>query len=1180
MHIKEIEIKNFKSFNRVKIPFYEDFTTISGPNGSGKSNIIDAIIFTLGLSSSRTMRAERLTDLINSSNSDNLKLSEVTIKFDNKDRKIPLDMDDVTVTRRIKRTENGYYSYFYLNGKPCNLSDVHRELGKSGISPEGYNVIMQGDVTQILKMGAYNRRKIIEEIAGVSEFDSKIEKAVKQLEIVKDRIGMIDIILSEVETRMEELRYEKDQALKYNELRNDKKKYESLMIISKLLSAEGELEKIKRDIEEKQLAKDALAKNILDINGKITECEDKLRDLNKEISEKGEAESIKIKGDIENILVSISRCEGIVEIAQNELSDLIFQQKKSLIQQFDGYKRIRKVSGDLTEEAKKKEEWISKLDKKRVKLEEINSSISEVDIEYKEIGAKISKMKLDLEVQKNNKNELIRNIDRLTDAFERRSHDEEMAKEMLKESIDLRTELVLSRDDASEILKDIREKIKNVSADLSDLELGREKIRAEVSVLREDIKAAEREHAKKEAMVKSSQKNRFSHPVSLILEAAMEGVLDGVHGTVADLCKVDKDYNLALEIAAGNRMQSIVVENDHVAADAINYLKARGAGRATFLPLNKMNGRLLDDINAVGVVDYAINLIDFDPIFYPAFWFVFRDTVVVDGMDAARRLLREYRLVTLEGELMEKSGAMTGGSAKSRFLPTEDDVTKLKDQITMYEQDLDLRSQNLSNVEDHISKLRNDALELRGNENKSELELKSINERINSLNDKITQKSTRITELTTDCENLSEEINRLKYKVQEKDDVISGVEEGVFELEQLFTDSEARKINEEADIVLSEIQSIDDEVRRVDSNMSELFIKKEYLKREIVDHKGRLDQLELKKDDLNKKTSFNRSEICRLEEELGIKRELERVFSLELNDLRKLRDDQMASISEFGRKKEENLRSFDRIEETVSILEDNSEHLIASISEMIKEVGEFDIDPKDVPDYEIIQKNVLIIEKKMNSLEPVNMRAIAEYDAVLQRKEMIKSRRDVLVTERKEIIERMDSYAEMKREVFMESFDAINKNFKDTFEELSGGYGELLLENSDDPFAGGMSIRARPAGKNLIRLEAMSGGEKSLTALSFLFAIQRYRPAPFYALDEVDMFLDGSNVDRVAKMIKKLARGAQFIVVSLREPMIESADRTIGVVMQEKNLSSVTGIRLSASSSENSTKGENLQKAS
>jgi len=1178
VHIKEIEIKNFKSFNRARIPFFEDFTTISGPNGSGKSNIIDAIIFTLGLSSSRTMRAERLTDLINSSNGDNLNISEVSLKFDNRDRKINLDEDDVIVTRRLKRTENGYYSYFYLNGKPCNLSDVHRELGKSGISPEGYNVIMQGDVTQILKMGPFDRRKIIEEIAGVAEFDSKIEKAVKQLDIVKDRIGMIDIILSEVEARMEELRYEKDQALKYNELRNEKKKHESLLIISKLMSAERELEKIKRDIGEKQSSKDVMAKDLFDVKVKISESEVRLKELNDEISEKGEDEAIKIKREIENILSSVSRCEGIVELAQNELLDAKLQQKRSLAHVFGGYKRRRKITGDIMREMDAKEVLISELDKKRAKLGGINSNISEVDTEYKEISANLSKLKLGLEVQKNNKNEFLRDVDRLTDAFERRSLEEVQVNERLKHDIDIRADLVASKGDIEGHLTKLTKNIKNISQDLTDLEVGRAKIRAEITAIREHLKFAEKEYAKKEVIVRSSQKNRYNHPVSLVIQATMEGMLDGVHGTVADLCKVDGNYNLALEVAAGNRMQSLVVENDQVAANAINYLKERGAGRATFLPLNKMNGRALDEINAEGVVDYAINLVNFDSKFYPAFWYVFRDTVVVDGMNAARRLMRQYRLVTTEGELIEKSGAMTGGSAKSRFLPTEEDVSHLKAQIAEYEHDLGIYTQDLSKIEEHINTLNNDALELRGESNKRELELNSIDDRINRLNDEITLRSTRLTEIGTEGENLSAEINRLNYKTSEKNSTISGIEGEIVTLEQLFTDSEARKMNEEAEVVLSEVQKIDEMVRGVDATMGELVLKKEYLDKEIRDLGDRLSELEEKKKALNDKMSSNRVNISKLNEELEIKREIEREFSVELNDLRKVRDDQIAAISGLERKKEDTLRSFDRMDETISILEDNSEHLVVGINEMREEIGEFDIDPNDIPNYEVIQKRVLIIENKMSSLEPVNMRAIAEYDAVLQRQEMVKSRRDVLATERKDILERMEKYAEMKRDVFMESFDAINVNFKGTFEELSGGYGELLLENSEDPFSGGMSIRARPAGKNLIRLEAMSGGEKSLTALSFLFAIQRYRPAPFYALDEVDMFLDGSNVDRVAKMIKKLAGDAQFIVVSLREPMIEAADRTIGVVMQEKNLSSVTGLRLSANNG-NGNGDDNLSKA-
>ncbi|MDY6965678.1 MAG: chromosome segregation protein SMC [Halobacteriota archaeon] len=1162
MHIKEIEIKDFKSFHKTRIPFFDDFTTISGPNGCGKSNIVDAIIFTLGLSNSRTMRAERLTDLINSSNGNNFDLAEVSLKFDNSDRKITVDEDDVTVTRRIKRTENGYYSYFYFNGRSCNLSDIHRELSKSGISPDGFNVIMQGDVTQIIKMTPVERRKIIEEIAGVAEFDNKTEKAFKELKFVKDRIDMIDIILSEVDSRLEQLKDEKDQALRYNELKNEKKKYESFFLISKLKSAEKELLKIEREVEEKQSRKDASAKDLSGIKVKISEEENKLKDLNDEIAEKGEDEANQIKMEIEEMLGNISRCSGIIDSLQNELAETGLEQKKSFTQIISTYNRSGEILRDIDKEMRVRAGLLGKIGEKKAILDGINEKISEVGAEFTNISTRLSRLKVELEVQKNNKNELLRDNDRLADAQKRRSAEKKHLKEETDRGTKLRLSMIDERGKINEALVKINGKIEALSRDLSDLELRRVKMSAEVAAIKDKLQAAEQEYAKKEVIAKSVKKSRYSHSVGLVLDAMAKGRLKGIHGAVAELCKVDKRYAIALEIAAGNRMQCVVVDDDEDASGAINYLKQMGAGRATFLPLNKMNGRQLNnDIGMEGVIDYAINLVHFDPKFYPAFWYVYRDTVVTENLDTARRLMNKYRLVTLGGELIEKSGAMTGGSAKSRFLPTEEDINRIRDLVTKHEEELSRYTDELKRVEGHIESLKENILELGAESRKKELELGYIDERISRLSEELAHKEKRLSDINAEEGNISGEIGDIESKISKKHSIISELAHEIEELEQSLTNSEARKMNEEAEAVSSDIYELEDDVRTIDVAIKELNLKKEYLDKELEENINRMKELKNKKKQLNTKIDENKDDIKILEGELKVKREVERKFSVELSDLRGLRDEKMSEISELKHRSEEILRNYDGLVDSISILGNMKSQLIADIDELKEEVGEYEEDT-NIPSHETIRSKISQIEGHMSRLEPVNMRAIAEYDAVLQRQLTTKSRRDVLGDERKEIIGRIEKYEQLKRQTFMETFDAINDNFKKTFEELSGGYGELLLENYDEPFSGGLLIKARPAGKNLMRLEAMSGGEKSLTALSFLFSIQRHRPAPFYALDEVDMFLDGANVDRVAKMIKKLAGDAQFIVVSLREPMIEAADRTIGVVMQEKNISSVTGIKL------------------
>ncbi|MDO9097128.1 MAG: AAA family ATPase, partial [Candidatus Methanoperedens sp.] len=357
MHIKEIELQNFKSFGKkVKIPFFDDFTTISGPNGSGKSNIIDGILFALGLSSSRVLRAEKLTDLIfNGDGSRGRDFAQVTIRFDNKDREMPVDSDEVVITRKVRQTESGYYSYYYFNEKAVGLADIHNYLSKAKITPEGYNVVMQGDVTAIIEMSVTERRKIIDEIAGVAEFDDKKEQALNELEIVRERIERVDIILAEVDDQLTKLRQERDQALKYQSLRDEKRKYEGYILLAKLKDAKNELDKLTNELQDKESKKEDVIKQVDQRKLELREIDDKLSGLNALIIQKGEDEQIALRKEIESIRGEISRCNSTIELAGNEINDIEAQKRKAFLEIDDIQGKVAQFSDKLNEETRRKD---------------------------------------------------------------------------------------------------------------------------------------------------------------------------------------------------------------------------------------------------------------------------------------------------------------------------------------------------------------------------------------------------------------------------------------------------------------------------------------------------------------------------------------------------------------------------------------------------------------------------------------------------------------------------------------------------------------------------------------------------------------------------------------------------------------------------------------------------------
>ncbi|MCD5409874.1 MAG: AAA family ATPase, partial [Methanocellales archaeon] len=392
---------------------------------------------------------------------------------------------------------------------------------------------------------------------------------------------------------------------------------------------------------------------------------------------------------------------------------------------------------------------------------------------------------------------------------------------------------------------------------------------------------------------------------------------------------------------------------------------------------------------------------------------------------------------------------------------------------------------------------------------------------------------------------------------------IDEIDKEIEKFEKILGESEIPTLTEEVERIKAEIRRWEDRVRDIDARINTINIEKDFTDKRRDEIEERLNELEERKKQLKDKIKEYQEGITIFEEGLKEKMVRAQELEVELVDMRKVRDGLLEEMAKVEVEKNNIQNDLERVEVRIEVLSAMKDDLQAQINEINREVEACDIgEGEDVPPHEVLLENIMTLKTKMEEMEPVNMRAIEEYDAVQERGHNLQTKRDILFRERNEIIDRIQHYEQMKKDAFMENFLAINAHFKEIFARLSGGEGELVLETWEDPFAGGLSIKAKPAGKTIRRMESMSGGEKSLTALAFIFAIQKHRPAPFYAFDEIDMFLDGANAERVASMIKNASKNAQFIVVSLRESMVKSADRTIGVTMQEDNISSITGVRL------------------
>lgn len=1171
MHIKEIEIAHFKSFGRrVKIPFFDDFTTISGPNGSGKSNIIDSILFCLGLSNSRTMRAEKLTDLIYNADGKNPGYAEVTIRFDNTDREMPVDQDEIVVTRRIKSSDSGYYSYYYFNEKPCSLSDVHEQLAKARISPEGYNVIMQGDVTRIIEMSETERRKIIDEIAGTAEFDEKTDKAISELDIVRERIERVNIILAEVEARLSQLKAERDQALLYQSYKDEKVKNEGYLLLSELKEAKQTLDSIMDDIRDKTLKRESVMKEVEAKNALVIKLKDDIKALNDTITLKGEGEQIRIRREIEEARAGIKASANIIDFSKAEILNREMEKQKLFLDIQKAQGQIDEQNKKLEEEEQRKLSLVSEYNFRKAGLDEVHNKISQIDAKFEGVRIKLSELKNSLEVSRNLRNEKLREKDRILDAARRKQDEEQDAESEITSS---RSRIEEARVESANIDKDIGElksRAQALTADIADVESARSRAKQEQLSIEDKLRKLQQEYTRAEARVRAYEDfDGYSEAVETMLKARNTRDLPGIYGTIAELGKVDSRYATALEVAAGNRLQNIVVDNDEDASRCIYYLKDMRKGTATFLPLNKMRQKpqLRDIRGQTGVIDYAINLVEYDQRYENAFWYVFGDTLVVDTLETARRLIGTARMVTLEGDLVEKSGAMTGGfrsRSKLKFKASEEErIKELAEQITILESERDGILKKIESIDGHIYTLKKDRSDLENQATKFSIRKEELAGRIARLEAVIKEKEAAIAALRDERRSLRDSMVMAEESIAKADSEIISLTSEVSRLEDELKGSEVPALTEEASRIEEEMKRLDGRIRDTDASISSIRMEQGYLQSRIEENRKRISDIDDNMAALREKVSQNEAQILEFQKQMEEKGRREKEIEAELADLKKQRDTMSDSLSKADHDLYDVRRSLERITSMLNTLEmtrDESLERIKSMEESIKQRGVMPSD--EVPPVDKVRSAISLLEHKMQALEPVNMLAIKEYDTVQSRLVELTGKRDTLMNERQDILNKIEYYKKMKKETFLATFNSINDNFKSIFNELSDGTGELILGNVEDPFAGGLTIHAQPHGKSLQRLEAMSGGEKSLTALAFIFSIQRYRPAPFYAFDEIDMFLDGANAERVARMIKKLSANAQFIVVSLRKPMIESARRTIGIAMQEDNISSITGVRL------------------
>lgn len=1220
VHVKRIELSHFKSFGgTTAIPFLPGFTVVSGPNGSGKSNILDALLFCLGLATSKGMRAERLPDLINHNHSNNRKTQEayVSVTFDVSDltdleefsrdnppvTKIALTEEnnnngqgnqteetnienslitssEWTVTRRLRVTKGGSYSStYYINDQPCNVSQLHEQLNRLRIYPEGYNVVLQGDVTRIISMNGKERRNIIDELAGVAEFDRKIEKTKETLEEVREREERCQIIETELKRSLERLAADKIKAEKYKKLKQQIQEKQGWETVLSWKLLQQKISRLQTQITTGEQEEEKLNQGINELSEKIKENTAKLEDLNRQVKALGEDEQLTVASQLATQKAQRNQrqqkqqeLDSLIQQTEQEIKEIetiITQQQQKLSQLTEDSNSLQQETLPLLKEQRDRTSHTLEMVRKQA------AAVAEASDAWVQEQAKLSRQ---ISTLQDTLNPQLTQQAQLTERYQQLQNNINDETQQLET---IETEFNNQQQEFKQLSIPHEEKIQQLAQQLSTAEQDKSILEETQTRLDKEYREKQRQLDRLEASQQAQQEAQGTYATQLILNSDLPGVC----GLVAQLGQVKPTYQLALEIAAGSRLGYVVVEDDTIAAAGIKLLKQAKAGRATFLPLTKIKPYRGQNNNSLrhaqGFIDLAVNLVLCRPEHEKIFSYVFGNTVVFETLNDARHHLGKQRIVTLEGDLLETSGAMTGGSRPKRssirfgtlVQGESHEIKSLKQRLTDLEELLSRNLEKLQRKSEQIKQFYHELTEARQSGREQQLKREQLDKEIKRLNGQQENLSLQLSRHKQEAETLDSQLKILAAEIPPLTTELQQKQDRLRKLEESHTHSEWQEIQTLIKSQETQLQERENELRLGENKLQEI--------------NRQLSSLEEKIKENQDKIEAQKSNIVKLnDEKIDIKEQLETVndkisnlerlleeLTQKLGETKKERDnteEQLKTIQKNHQQKIWNLEKLQTTQqerkESLISLKEEQESQKTELPHPLPEVpllSEIDETTTDLtPHIEQLQIEIRNGQKRLEGMEPVNMLALEEHQKTEERLNELTDKLTTIQGERTELLLRIENFTTLRFRSFKESFDAVNENFQNIFETLSQGDGYLQLENEEDPFQGGLNLVAHPKGKPVQRLSSMSGGEKSLTALSFIFALQRYRPSPFYAFDEVDMFLDGANVERLSKMIQQQAQQAQFIVVSLRRPMIEASQRTIGVTQARGAYTQVLGIKL------------------
>ena len=1188
MYLKSLEIQGFKSFaEKIVLNFNSGLTSVVGPNGSGKSNIADAVRWVLGEQSAKTLRGSRMEDVIFSGTQHRkpVGFASVSLVIDNSDKALPIDFSEVTISRRMYRSGESEYS---INKTPCRLKDITELFMNTGVGREGYSIIGQGRIDEILSARSDERRLVFEEAAGITKYKARRREAERKLENTRQNLLRINDIIAELESQLEPLAQQAEKARKFIDLSNELKGIEVSLFLDTI-------DRLKIKIVEVETQAGELKEQIDEENRRIENIRNKNRSKNESLE--------RLKNDSENIRQSIHALDTGIE--KNESSIRIYEEKIShLLSNNEGYgediRGIKERMEALKVEAERKEQRIQQLTRDSERFAQL---LSEAEERLAKIMAQLDESERIIEEAKQT---VMDKQDQLSDSRIRANNlrnDLENYRQLKgRLSEDIHQALLekdrenMEKEDLDASLRKTREDIATTKDTVDALEDQRNRAMSRLESLREKRDAVMRdlqslESRRKVLLDMEATMEGYSHSVKSVMNASRSNkeFARGIHGALAQLINVREEYETAIEVCLGGALQNIITEDEYAAKRAIEFLKSKNLGRATFLPISSVKPRTLESEilsqiqSMTGFEGIASDMVSCNSRFRGIILNLLGRTVIVDNMDSAIQMARRFgyafRIVTRDGELLNAGGSITGGSQSSKLsslLSRHRVIKELEGKIRSAGKRQKVLDGEISAVEQENRQIT-EQLEA-SRKALSDLELIRLRD------------ESHVARLLENIKRLTARVEMLRQQEQEIEGSILKVEnEGTLE------DENTRRIEEEIqalkDLIRSQqIKNKDEQDRRnlLHTDINDYRVSVNSIAESIQNMKEQLAQLKEEQGsitgNLEKREADRKRNLERIEEfKASIAGVQEKIRSMkEEKTGLELKSE---SITEEIRVLEEELSGMlDAVtshNNTIMTLQEGMGRLEARKAKMEAELetiqnrlwdeygltyGNAEPLRQEITNIRATQTRIAELKAEIRDLGPVNVAAIEDYARTKERYSFMQTQRDDLVKSEEKLNRVIYEITQVMKRQFVEQFALINRNFNIVFRELfEGGHAEVQLSDEENVLESNIDIIVQPPGKKLQNMLLLSGGEKAMVAIALIFGILRMRPAPFYILDEIEASLDDANVYKFADYIRQYTDKAQFIVITHRKGTMEAADTLYGVTMQEHGVSKVVSLRLDES---------------